>query len=558
MGPPPPREKKTAVGTSKGTDTRKGGADSRGTRTSPIPSALGGARNSEPPSLFDAFVRYAILVVLVVGVVGAAIMGFLFVMQLRRARPLREALTMLATEDPKFHEVEALLRKALEAGLDKSDVATARFALAYVRARLGRFADASSVLSDLDAAFRDRESTYLELWLLSKQGQNERIETLYREHSPLLANAHQTKLIVAMAYLDRARKFWAAKQVESAVSYFAKLRELGTLVDEIPEHVDDHEIVLGISALLEKSYEDAERHFRGAVDASKVSNKSSVPGDLGLLLCEWKKTDVPDVDSRLGDVVARLEADNPTAGPHGLVRCDHCNAQFRVVVRMQGRRVECPSCEKAFRVPAGLKPLEGDAADRESDRERIQGDDEKLLQNSLLWHAVSLLFRWQRSTRGKKRFERRASAAELELPGSRRSGGINPKLADPKLLGHLIAYYFATSEEGRALAVKGLDAASKNIRVPEVLDLIQREKRLEQYKQDGLARFYAYVHNYLGDGRVPEKHRADLKERLRRFRRFKDAVASDGTEEETAPSLEDLQTRSQSLRERVCGDWNGV
>jgi tetratricopeptide (TPR) repeat protein len=467
----------------------------------------------------------------------------------KRRRSFLAALELLANDSPNLNDAERLLSDALISGMGRKDVAAARFALAYVRARLNRYAEAAAVLADLKPNDRDRESVYLELWLHSKLKAHERVEAIYRDYAELLDDLRDTRLLVGIAYLERARLFWASKQISSAVEYFKKLRDLGVreLEDEIPEHIDDHQVVLGIAALFEKNFEQAGKHFRGAVEAAGVAGKSAVAGRLGELLCQWRATGIPQIDEPLGELTGEMAAVNPAGAPRGKAACPHCGHEYQVANSMADRRAQCKNCRRAFRLPNPLKPLTEDA----EDADLLLSEEELLLRNVLLWHAASLLFAWRGLT------EREGlPAEEFETLCQRLEAArhVDPDFADAQLMQGLIAYFFAPDEEARTEAVKGLERAIElGVSLPEVLNLVEREKRLEQYRADSLARFFAHVQDYLGNRSVPEELRQELHLRLSRYQRFREIPPIDPgqQDEEAAPSLSDLRNRSQVLRDRV-------
>jgi tetratricopeptide (TPR) repeat protein len=492
-----------------------------------------------------------LLIGLGIGLAVFAVYKFL-VEPRRKRRFLVAALELIARDDrAQLPDAERMLADALTQGLSRRDVATARFHLAYVRAQLGRFGEAAAVLADIPDKDRTREVVYLDLYLQSKLNAHDRVEAIYRDNGPLLGDMHDTKLIVGITYLDRARTFWAAKQMGGAVDYFNKLRKLGVLLDEIPEHIDDHQVVLGVAALFEKNPEQAEKHFRGAVEAAAAAGKPSIPGRLGLLLCTWTRDETPDVEEGLTTVANELSVATPTEGALATANCAHqgCRHEFRVSARLAGQRVTCTACRRGFRLPTELKPAPAATGDAAPDR--LFGDDELLLTNVLLWRAVSLLYRWRSlpPNSGLPPEEQTEFTARLA-----RVRSADPDLPDPDLLEGLVRYYFAApdDDEERKAAVALLEKAIENgVNVPEVIDLANRERRVAEHLKHGLERFFAHVHTYIGDGSVPEEYREDMRARLNRSSRFKPPVEAAPSDAADAPSLSELQARSQVLRDRV-------
>ena len=532
---------------------QSGNTSSGKSQPSSQPESANRPRSSNTPqpptwnlrSLLPALVAGAVIVLILV--------YFLIIQPGRKRRTLLQALQIIAADDrANFQQAEDLLNTALISGLRARDVAEARFALAYVRARLGRFAEASAVLADLIASGNcDRETVYLDLWLHARQKEYEKVEHVYDEHSNLLGDLLQSKYMAGIAFLYQARLLWSRRQVSGALHYFERLKELDVLQDQIPSHIDDHQVMFGIVALFEKDLTEARKHFTGAVEAAKRDGRTTSPGDLGLLLCSWCERDMPDVDAQLGAVLAEMEKRETV-----IVSCSHCDHSQPVHKKRLGKQVMCVSCEKEFATPPaeGASPsAPGTATESEATAEddKQLGDEELLMRNVMLWHAVSLIGNW-----------RRLPPAD-GLPPAEKSGllsrldkvrALDPEMGDPRLLAGLICYYFAANEAQREEALKLLEATiGKDIHVPEVLNLVDRERRLDELQRDALKRFLALVGSYVTDRSVPEHYRQQLRERLSRFKRFNDPreIDLEKGEEDAAPSLRDIQTRGTLLHKRV-------
>lgn len=485
---------------------------------------------------------------------GLGVLGvYKFVVEPRRKRrPLLAALELLARDEADLYpEAERLLTDVLTVGLGRRDVVTARFHLAYVRSQLGRYPEAAAILSDVPPSARDREIVYLDLWLQHRLKAHERVEAIYRDSAAVVGDLYDTKLIVGIAYLHRARMFWSAKQISAAVDYFNKLRALNVpaLADEIPEHIDDHQIVLGVAAVFEGDFTGAAKHFRGAVASAAAAGKSTTAARLGELLCEWRSQDSPAIDDPLGVVAADLEA--PAGGAIGKVNCAQkaCGHEFVVSVLSAGKRATCTTCGRGFRLPPTVTPIPPDQP-TDVPPDRLLSDDELLARNVFLWHAVSHLIGW----RGLEP-QGGLSDAQAEVLWERlaKVRATDPGMADPDLIEGLIRYYFAPDDDARRKAVALLErAAEAGMNVPAVRELLDRETRLAEHQADSLLRFFGHVQNYVGDGKVRLEFRQDLWSRLNRSSRFSEVPEPDGSPEgESAPSLEELHDRSRILRERV-------
>lgn len=447
-------------------------------------------------------------------VVALVLAWFLWWQPRRRRRPLLEAVALLARDDPaEFSQIEKLLTEALTSGLRKPDVADARFALAYVRARLERYAEAEAVLTDLEASGpMDREAAYLNLWVKCRQKKYEDVERLYEAHATLLGDFLQAKLIVGIAFLHLARRHWSRKEVDGALHYFSELRRLNVLTDQIPQHLEDHRMAFAIMALFEKNLDEARKHFESARTAAEEAKRPTYPAELGLLLCRWRASERPDVDSALAALL--------------------------------------PSVQKAYAATH-------ESTDSKQDKtppEKTTTLDEMtvLLRNCRLWHAVSLLLVWLgRPVQGKlSREEMSELTGRLKLVKD-----LDAQMGDPWLIAGLIAYYFSgENEAARKRAAECLDKATKlDVNVPEVLLLLEREKKLAQLCREGLKLFILLTKEWLKNPGVPEHLREELKRRLGQYARYKELgdVALVSGLEDSEPSLADMQMRVRMLHKRI-------
>ncbi len=500
--------------------------------------------------------RLTIYGAIALGVIVVLLLWFLVIMPVRKRQPLLEALALIEEDDrSRFSAAENLLNSALTAGLRRRDIAEVRFALAYVRARLGRYSEASAVLADLMTTGPvSREAVYLNLWLNARRKEYEEVERIYDEHGKLLDGLLDTNLMVGIAFLRQAQVRWSRRQVDGALHYFERLRELDVLHEQIPSHIDVHQIMYGIVALFEKNLDNAVKHFTGAVAAAKKEGRSTAPAKLGLLLCDWRKEDRPDIDARLDEVIVMLRNREMVA-----INCPHCERKHEVDREHIGGEISCRECKKEFSVEAKeCRPLAestdmNKAAEEEKadDDEKKLSDDELLLRNALLWHAVSLLFTWLHlpAKSGLPREEMGKLNDRVDKVTE-----IDPEMGDPYLLKGLIYYFFATNDEQREEALESLKTATSNdVHYPEVLNLIEREDRIAQFRRDALKRFLALLKKYLSDEGVPIHLRQKLRERLERFARFKDLgeIDIEEGEHDAAPSLKDIQYRGEFLRKRI-------
>lgn len=499
---------------------------------------------------------------LMAGAIALALLGgvlllFLVILPRRRRRPLLQALSIIDQDErPRFPEAEELLGMALIAGLRRRDIAETRFALAYVRARLGRFAEAGAVLSDLMASgHRDRETMYLHLWLEARQKNHEQVERIFDEHEALLGDLLDTRHLVGIAFLVKAQLLWSRHQASGALEYYERLRGLDVLHEHIPAHLAEQQVMFGMVALFEKKEEEAHKHFEGAIKAAREEGRSTVPGELGLLLCQWRQDEHPDLDAPLGRVLEALE-NRERVG----LACPHCEAALEVEREYLGKTITCTGCRKPLEVEAErIQPLPADptpaAHAPEGDEVALPtpklSDEDLLRRNTTLWHALALLVTWFRLP----------PRSPLPAPGKAelfqrldKVSAVDPGMGDPHLVKGLIGYYFPGNEQEREEAVKNLEEAiSLEVSVPEVLNLLAREQRLAQMQQDALRIYLGMVRNYLADQGVPEHYRARLKARLEQFSRFRELGEIDLVQGEflDKPSVDDVMARAGMMKRRI-------
>jgi rhodanese-related sulfurtransferase len=431
----------------------------------------------------------------------ALLLHFLVLVPRRKRRPLLEALEIIAGDaSPRFPEAAELLGRALTSGLRPADLEEARFALGYVRVRLGQYTEASAVVADLPS--ERQEVVYLNLWLCVRRKEYEAAERLYEQHARLLGDYLHTRDLAGVVFLSRARQLLES-DTDRALYYFDRLRKLGVLKDKLPTDIEDHQVVLGIEALFEKSFPEARKRFSEARTAAEREHKPTLHADLGLLLCEWRESDRPDIDERLSAVVGSLQ-----------------------------------------KAQADL----GAAPDERGE----PGEKVRLLRGVFLWHAVSLLFSWLRHPAKSGLPAEQRQELETRLA---RVAQVDPRMSDPQLLLGLIGYFFAADQDDRHTALELLDQTTRSqVHLPEVHLLVERERKVAEAEKKSLDTFLALVRHYLADRGVPLELRQQLRERLERFSRFRtlgDEIVLEEAEEEAAASVRDLNSRGEVTYRRV-------
>ena len=359
-------------------------------------------------------------------VIGSGLVWFVVLQPRRKARPLIDAIQLLSGGgDAALARAEVLLNDALNAGLKPEYLTETRFLLAYVKARLGRYADALLVLKDGEDS--SVEALYLQLWLSVKEKRWDYAERICFEHTARLIGFLKGKEMVGIVYLELARQAMARHQYERALSCFNKVKELGVFPDEVPQHLADIEIVLAMNALFEDREKEkahvARERFEAARKSAEASGQSSLLPRIGLLLCEWRQQDRPDIDSQLASVLGEVKA----------------------------------------------------AAAQTKDYSEASG----MLPTLTLWYAVSLFYSWFRRLPEKQGLPaKEREALEQRLKMIREA---MPKDGDPYLLGGLVDYYCACDERQRQTAADLLRKAIElGVTLPEILYLVQCEDRLAE------------------------------------------------------------------------------
>jgi hypothetical protein len=316
--------------------------------------------------------------------------------------------------------------------------------------------------------------------------------------------------------------------------------------------MDDHEVVEGIMHLFDHDTQEARTHFTGAVQAAQNQGRSPIQGELGLLLCTWCEEGNPDIDRELSEILQRMQESRQVSVTMIETRCPSCDRLYVVREDYLNSRVACVECKARFIVAeAPRKNSSSSEESRKTSELHLLNDDDLLLRDTRLWHVVSLLFGWRRLPPQHGLPAREWETLHQRLGGVRE---IDPALSDADLLEGLIAYYFSTEEEDRKRALEILQrAVDSGVNEPDILNLLEREKRVSERAADSLNRLLAEIRRYLEDPGVVPEYKEQLKARLERFRRFREMGEVDIQmgETEAAPSLEDMRNRGSLIRRRI-------
>lgn len=446
---------------------------------------------------------------------------FLVVLPNRWRLPYEESLALLDSDDrDELERADRLLGQAVNAGPRGRGLSRIRFAQAHVRAMLGtyepaRYAAAATVLDELVAADgHSAHTAYLELWVQSRLDNHDRVTDLYAEQRELLDARPDSRRIAAISHLQLAVGHWRRRETDGALHHFDRVRELGELTEAIPPEVNDLQLVKGVQAVFDGRADEARDAFADARRRSAERGAPTFQAELGLLVCDWADGD----PGQLGEWLDRLAQD------------------------VERELAELPAESDEDSTAPGA----------DADTKQRRRTAELLRTGIALLRLVVLVREW---------LERPAlsgapSAADLAEFDGRVDAvrAADPELGDAALVGGLVRYYFALNQPEREQALAALDGGTelaRGIMLPEVLDLLERERALGG-EGDAISRYLTLVTEFLDDpDRSPEDR--DRYRRLKaRFTRFQDAEGIEGGAMPTPRSTpDDHRHRSQALRRRI-------
>lgn len=438
------------------------------------------------------------LVLLLVCAAGGSY--FLIVLPRRWREPLRQAFELIDRDDrDDLERADRLLGQAMDAGPRGRTLAEARFAQAFVRALLGRYeperynAAAATLEQLIVAEGYTPDTAYLELWIQARLDNHDRVCALYDEHAGLLADKPHSTYIAAISHLHLAARHWRLREIEGALHYFDKVRALGELTDKIPPGVDDLQLTSGIQAVLDGRPDDARVAFAAARGRAVEQDRSTIEADLGLLACDW-----------------------PDGSPH--------------------------------RLKNGITAL----ADQ-IDRSPPEGEEGALLSAPVaLLCLVALLRVWA----DRPALSGGLSGEDVQELHQRVQAvhEADPDLGDAYLIDGLIGYYFAIGEQEREQALAALEQGSrvaKGVLLPEVLDLVQRERALGD-AGDAVSRYRRLLSEFIADPSRSDLDRTQYREILTSTQRYADPDDADlELEPAVAAPVEEHLRRGDAMRRRI-------
>ncbi|GAA2501288.1 hypothetical protein [Winogradskya humida] len=212
-----------------------------------------------------------------------------------RRRSLLTAIPLLYSEvRSELETAEGRLAEALVNGLGARDTRDARFALAWVRARLGEFdrSKYADALTALGAVERDDTvTTDLRLWLLAKQGRHDEVLALAGRAGVRLSPTVQNRTLQAVAFENRAVELWNSRDADGAVRSLDQARRLRT--EPMIGGPDLVEVLIedGLRTLATGDHGRAERSFAQALERAREDSVQRIEARLGLFAVRWLGTD---------------------------------------------------------------------------------------------------------------------------------------------------------------------------------------------------------------------------------------------------------------------------
>jgi tetratricopeptide (TPR) repeat protein len=448
-----------------------------------------------------------------IAVIAGMLIYFLIVQPKNRRKSLLRAFEIINGKlNNQYDEAERLLSIAISSGLKERDLREAYFARAYIKTRLKKYDEASIDLGETNQ--QDVAAIYLDLWIKIERKKYKEAYTLYDRHEKILENYLRSKEMVSMACFNLGASQWKSREFEQALTYFDEVCKWKIHEDRVPKSLADHEVTLGILALLDNKTEDAAIRFESAIKLSEEKNQSSIQARFGLVLISWCKSEQPQLDDELGALLKELENE------------------------LEGKNLKDISPE-----------FSGKEQSEESLKPKVLNEAGLLKRNVLLWHAVSLLYRWfTLKSRGEltiiQRDELRNRLDKVKQ--------LDGEMPDPDLLLGLIDYYFFPESE-RKNALARLEKCRGE--VPEVDLIVDREKKLIDLEKNSLKTFFSIVKEYVANHDVPVQRKKELIAHLEGHARFKKLAFELSVNEQTPESgqmnLKSLEERRELMSKRM-------
>jgi len=424
--------------------------------------------------------------------IGGGLYYFLVLQPKKKRQSLVDAAKIIENDiEEQFEEAEKELEKAIVSGMKKEDVELAYFLLAYIKTRLEKYDQAATTINKADMASDD--TLYLSLWLYVKLEEYKKAHDFYLKHSNVLNGKLDSDSLVSIACLYIGKEHWANREVDATISYFDMVNDLKIHSAHIPEGIGNHQVTLGLIALFDKHFEEAKKHFESAGEQAKKEGTSQIESQLGLLLCQWREHEYPQIDNELMDLDVAA-------------------------------------------IPSG----------KSSDD--TLSDSDILKRNIYLWQAVSLIFSWLGKAKNSGLSENDFQQLNQRLEKVKQ---IDSRMGDPYFIIGILQYYFL-NETSKEEAIENLKKS--NVSVPEMDIVLKKENKLKEMEKKSLDHFLSLARTYLTDKSIPIELRQRLRDKMEGFAKFK-KMASDislkTSDDSDGPSLNQIQDRGKSIRQKI-------
>jgi hypothetical protein len=261
-------------------------------------------------------------------VLGSALVasnGYLLMVRPARSRQvLRTAVELLRSDARRdMEQAEERLTEVLAGGLGRRDVPAARFALALVRAKLGRgdrakLTEALATLGSPESARRRHpQSAHLYLWIQAELGNHDAVLELGDPGGWPGPARGQSAEIYHAALLRKAAEHWSRREFDGALHYLERVPRAGRMSDVTLPELVEVELEHGMRAITDGRLEVAHEAFTNAAQRAGQSTVARQEADLGLLLCRWRQGDRADLVTELASAMDALARRGAARGVDG-------------------------------------------------------------------------------------------------------------------------------------------------------------------------------------------------------------------------------------------------
>lgn len=501
-------------------------------RKPPVPGRPGANQQATVPTGQPESAAGTILIVALAGflLLGSGYVGYSrFLVPRRHVGRYRWAVGLI--QEGKYDEALPVL-SGVEHDLPKKLRASARFFGAFALFRLDSLDEAEHGLaalhrenpSDVDAAYL---LAYLRFIRRDYDGAEPVLEAI--EAAGGMARK-RARLLYGAVEFHRALEALRTGRVDAAAALFGKVELLGDFADRVPTDLRNQHAVLGAQALFDRDLVAARGQFEelteAAADEADPDRREAMlaSADIGLALAAWLDNTPQSnvlVEELLVSAVERLDPDAETELPWTYEPSEDSAAQrLAALAERKDRDADLDERDRALR---SIHLLRAAAALRDwAAAGRTAADDRERLD-----HVLSLL----------------ACAREYD-----------PEFGDIYLIAGLLRCYLASTAQDRTDGVALLREAQRlGVREPDLVRILNEDARRGRARRDAADQYLQVLDQYIADTSVRQEVRVSLLERLSRYRKVRpldrrpELIAA----RIAAPTVEDMNGRSELLRERV-------